>query len=126
MQNISTHIKQVLDDKHNLNVKVIISKVGEYKMYGSQELDLSGDYDIFTVEKNLNYYKIIVKEEYYLNQLNTLPNDIIPTTKTPTKIVIDYHLQMSQKKCMLVIYVLQLLVIVLQIFMNYWDMKLYE
>ena len=90
MQNISTHIKQVLDDKHNLNVKVIISKVGEYKMYGNQELDLSGDYDIFTAEKNLNYYKITVKEEYYLNQLNTLPNDIIPTTKTPIKIVIDY------------------------------------
>ena len=57
MQNLSTHIKQLLDNKYNLNVKISSSKVGEYKIYGNQETDLSGNYDIFSVEKNSNYYK---------------------------------------------------------------------
>ena len=90
MQNLSTHIKQLLDNKYNLNVKISSSKVGEYKIYGNQETDLSGNYDIFSVEKNSNYYKITIEEEYYFNQLKILSDDIIPTAKIPLKIVIDY------------------------------------
>ena len=90
MQNISTYIKKVLDNKYSVNTKVTIFKAGEYKIYGDHLIDFSGDYDFFIVEKNSNYHKITVKEKYYYNQLKLLSNNIIQTTKTPLKIVIDY------------------------------------
>jgi len=92
MQNISAFIKNYFDNKYNLNVKIVSSKTGEYKIFGNQNVDLMDIHDIFTTEKYSNYLKITVKDEYYFNQLNLLSNDenIVQKTTTPLKIVIDY------------------------------------
>ena len=91
MNNILIHITKILKDTRNINNKIVQSKIaGEYVIYNSLDVDFSGNYDIFTVEKCNNYYKVIIKDDYYIKELEKLSNSIIKKTENPEKIIIDY------------------------------------